>query len=263
MSWHNQGVKMNITLSGKTAIVTGSIQGIGFEIAKSLSLAGAKVVINNHKNPELLDEKVKEINDAGGNAIGVIADATKREDVQKLIDTTVEFGGGIDILVNNAGGLIARIPVADFDEEHFDTIMNVNLKSAFLVTSLAIPYLKKSEAGRIIILSSQAAHDGGGNGAAAYAASKGAIWTFTKGVIKEVSADGVTVNAVSPGFIAGTDFHNTFTAKEVHEKVAGIVPLKRLGTPVDIANVVLFLASELGGYVNGQSIQVNGGLYMP
>ena len=204
---------MNINLNGKTAIITGSIQGIGFEIAKTLSLSGAKVVINNHRNPELLEQKAKEINDAGGQAIAVVADATKREDVQKLIDAAIEFGGGVDILVNNAGGLVARIPVADFEEDHFQTIMDVNLKSAFLATSLAIPYLKKSEAGRIINLSSQAAHDGGGHGAAAYAASKGAIWTFTKGVIKEVSADGVTVNAVSPGFIAGTDFHNTFTAK--------------------------------------------------
>jgi len=254
---------MDLNLNGKTAVVTGSIQGIGFEVAKTLSLAGAKVVINNHRNEDELNKKAEEINAAGGQAIGVVADCTKKEDVQNLINAAIEFGGGVDILVNNAGGLIARIPVADFDEEHFDTIMNVNLKTTFLVTSVAIPFLKKSQAGRIINLSSQAAHDGGGGGAAAYAASKGGVWTFTKGVIKEVSADGVTVNAVSPGFIAGTDFHNTFTPKEVHEKVAGIVPLKRLGTPQDVANVVLFLASDLGGYMNGQALQVNGGLYMP
>ncbi|MBN2281092.1 MAG: glucose 1-dehydrogenase [Candidatus Marinimicrobia bacterium] len=254
---------MNLNLIGKTALITGSIQGIGFETAKTLALAGAKVVINNHQNEEELSRKVSEITTAGGQAIGVLADCTQKDEVQKLVAAAVKFGGGLDILVNNAGGLIARVPVAEFDEDHFDRIMNVNLKSAFLVTSVAIPYLKKSGAGRIINLSSQAAHDGGGNGAAAYAASKGGVWTFTKGVIKEVSADGVTVNAVSPGFIAGTDFHNTFTAREVHEKVAANVPLKRLGRPEDVANVILFLATELGAYVNGQSIQVNGGLYMP
>ena len=254
---------MEISLKGKTALITGSVQGIGFEIAKTLSLAGAKVVINNHHNEDELKKKAEEINQAGGQALAVIADATKRDDVQNLIDKTVEFGGGLDILVNNAGGLVARIPVADFEEDHFQKIMDINLKSAFLVTSLAIPHLKKSDAGRLINLSSQAAHDGGGGGAAAYAASKGAVWTFTKGVIKEVSENGVTVNAISPGFIGGTDFHNTFTPKEVHKKVAGMVPLKRLGTPADIAKVALFLASDLGGYVNGQSIQVNGGLYMP
>lgn len=254
---------MNINLKGKTALVTGSIQGIGFETAKTLALAGARVVINNHMDPDELKAKADEIVALGGEAIGVIADCTNRATVTKLVEETVAFGGGLDILVNTAGGLVKRVPVAEFDEAHFDTIMNVNLKTAFLVTSIAMPYIIKSEAGRIINFSSQAAHDGGGPGAAAYAASKGGVWTMTKGLIKEVSKYGVTVNAVSPGFIAGTAFHNTFTSKEVHDKVVGMVPLGRLGESQDIANVVLFLASDLGAYVNGQSIQVNGGLYMP
>ncbi len=254
---------MGTDLTGRTALVTGSIQGIGFETAKLLAIQGAKVVLNNHMDADALQGKVDEIKAAGGKAIGVIADCTKREDVTRLVDEAVVFGGGLDILVNVAGGLIKRVPIAEFDEAHFDTIMNVNVKTAFLVTSLAIPHLIKSKYGRIINFSSQAAHDGGGPGAAAYAASKGAIWTMTKGVIKEVSKYGVTVNAISPGFIAGTAFHNTFTSPEVHEKVTGMVPLGRLGESADIANVVLFLASDLGAYVNGQSIQVNGGLYMP
>lgn len=254
---------MNIDLKGKTALLTGSIQGLGFESAKTLALAGAKVVINNHMDADKLQEKVDEIKAAGGDAIGVVADCTDRSAVENLVAETVKFGGGLDILVNLAGGLIKRVPVAEFDEGHFDTVMNVNLKSAFLVTSVAMPHLIKSDAGRIINFSSQAAHDGGGPGAGAYAASKGGIWTLTKSLIKEVSSHGVTVNAISPGFIAGTAFHNTFTSKEVHDKVVGMVPLGRLGESEDIANVVLFLASELGAYVNGQSIEVNGGLYMP
>ncbi len=254
---------MNIDLKGRTALLTGSIQGIGFETAKTLALAGAKVVLNNHMEAELLQKKVDEIKAAGGEAIGVVADCTSKADVTRLVDEAVAFGGGLDIIVNLAGGLIKRVPVAEFDEAHFDTIMNVNVKTAFLVTSVAIPHLIKSKFGRIINFSSQAAHDGGGPGAAAYAASKGAIWTMTKAVIKEVSKYGVTSNAISPGFIAGTAFHNTFTSPEVHEKVTGMVPLGRLGESADIANVVLFLASDMGAYVNGQSIQVNGGLYMP
>ncbi len=254
---------MSTDLKGRTALVTGSIQGIGFETAKLLALSGAKVVLNNHMDADALQAKVDEIKAAGGEAIGVLADCTSKKDVTRLVDAAVEFGGGLDILVNVAGGLIKRVPIAEFDEAHFDTIMNVNVKTAFLVTSVCIPHLIKSKAGRIINFSSQAAHDGGGPGAAAYAASKGAIWTMTKGVIKEVSSHGVTVNAISPGFIAGTAFHNTFTSPEVHEKVTGMVPLGRLGEPMDIANVVLFLASDMGAYVNGQSIQVNGGLYMP
>jgi len=254
---------MSTDLTGRTALITGSIQGIGFETAKVLALQGAKVVLNNNVDADALQSKVDEIKAAGGEAIGVIADCTNKADVTKLVNETVSFGGGLDILINVAGGLIKRVPIAEFDEAHFDTIMNVNVKTAFLVTSLAIPHLIKSKFGRIINFSSQAAHDGGGPGAAAYAASKGAIWTMTKGVIKEVSKYGVTVNAISPGFIAGTAFHNTFTSPEVHEKVTGMVPLGRLGESVDVANVVLFLASDLGAYVNGQSIQVNGGLYMP
>ena len=254
---------MSTNLKGRTALVTGSIQGIGFETAKLLALQGAKVVLNNHMDEAALQGKVDEIKAAGGEAIGVLADCTSKADVTKLVDAAVNFGGGLDILVNVAGGLIKRVPIAEFDEGHFDTIMNVNVKTAFLVTSVAIPHLIKSNYGRIINFSSQAAHDGGGPGAAAYAASKGAIWTMTKGVIKEVSKHGVTVNAISPGFIAGTAFHNTFTSPEVHEKVTGMVPLGRLGESMDITNVVLFLASDMGAYVNGQSIQVNGGLYMP
>lgn len=254
---------MKIDLKGRTALLTGSIQGIGFETAKTLALAGAKVVLNNHMDAGELQKKVDEIVAAGGEAIGVVADCTSKEDVTKLVNEAVAFGGGLDIIVNLAGGLVKRVPVAEFDEDHFNTIMNVNVKTAFLVTSVAIPHLIKSEYGRIINFSSQAAHDGGGPGAAAYASSKGAIWTFTKGVIKEVSSHGVTVNAISPGFIAGTAFHNTFTSPEVHEKVTGMVPLGRLGESADVANVVLFLASDMGAYVNGQSIQVNGGLYMP
>jgi len=254
---------MNIDLKGRTALVTGSIQGIGFETAKTLALSGAKVVLNNHMDADLLQSKVDEIKALGGDAIGVIADCTNKTSVTNLVNEAVAFGGGLDILVNVAGGLVKRVPIAEFDEAHFDTIINVNLKTAFLVTSLSIPHLIKSKYGRIINFSSQAAHDGGGPGAAAYAASKGGIWTMTKGVIKEVSKYGVTVNAISPGFIAGTAFHNTFTSPEVHEKVIGMVPLGRLGESADIANVVLFLASDMGAYVNGQSIQVNGGLYMP
>ncbi|MDD5582520.1 MAG: glucose 1-dehydrogenase [Candidatus Marinimicrobia bacterium] len=252
-----------ISLEGKTAIVTGSIQGIGFQTAKTLAEAGAAVIINNHKDPEILENRAEEIRKAGGRCKAVIADCTKKEDIQKLIDAALELGGSIDILVNNAGGLIKRVPVAEFDEDHFQTVIDVNLKSAFMVTSAVMPYITKNGWGRIINLSSQAAHDGGGPGAAAYAASKAGVWTFTKGVVKEVSPKGVTVNAVSPGFIKGTAFHNTFSSKEVHEKVKATVPLGRLGLPEDIANVILFLASDLGGYVNGQSIQVNGGLYMP
>jgi len=254
---------MNITLEGKTAIVTGSIQGIGFDIAKIFSECGAAVVINNNRDVDTLEAKAEELRKTGAKAKAVVADVTIREDAQKLIDAALSLGDTIDILVNNAGGLIKRVPIAEFDDAHFQTVIDVNLKSAFLMASLVMPYMKKQRSGKIINLSSQAAHDGGGGGAAAYAASKGGIWTFTKSLAKEMASFGVCVNCLSPGFIANTAFHNTFTPEEVHKKVTGIVPLGRLGTARDISKVALFLASELSDYMTGQPLQVNGGLYLP
>ncbi len=254
---------MEIRLEKKVAIVTGSIQGIGKEIARMLARAGAAVVINNHQSPDELEMVSSEIKQEGGNCKAVIADLTRKAEMEKLVKAALELGGGIDILVNNAGGLVKRVPVSEFDDQHFQTVMDVNLRTAFIAANAVIPYFKKKKSGKVINLSSQAARDGGGPGAAAYAAAKGAIWTFTKSLAKELAPFGVTVNCVSPGFIGNTAFHNTFTPKEVHEKMPGLIPLGRVGAPEDIAKVVLFLASDLADYLTGQSLEVNGGLYMP
>ncbi len=253
---------MELSLTDKVAIVTGSIQGIGRAVAEMLAAHGAAVVINNHEHPARLEEVAQGIAERGGNVKAVIADVTGKEGGQKLVEAALEFGG-IDILVNNAGGLIKRVPVADFDEGHFQTVMDVNVRTAFVMSHLVLAHMKEKRSGKIIHFSSQAAHDGGGGGAAAYAASKGAIWTFTKSLAKEVASFGITVNAVSPGFIAHTAFHNTFTPKEAQEKMPSLIPLGRAGTAEDVAKVVLFLASELSDYMTGQSLEINGGLYMP
>ena len=254
---------MDIRLDGKVAIVTGSIQGIGLVTAKLLAECGAAVVVNNVRGPERLEAVAQEIRDAGGKATAVPADVTVREQAQKLVDAALELGGRVDILVNNAGGLVKRVPVAEFDEEHFEKVMAINVKSAFLMSHLVIPHMKRQKSGWIVNLSSQAAHDGGGPGAAAYAAAKGAIWTFTKSLAKELAPFNVRVNAVSPGFIAHTTFHDTFTPKEVQEKIVQNIPLGRAGRAEDVAKVILFLASDLADYMTGQIVEVNGGLYMP
>ena len=253
---------MEISLKGKVAIVTGSIQGIGLRTAQMLAESGAAVVINNHADGDELEKQAQGIRDGGGRVKAVVADITDRKQAQKLVQAAEELGEGPDILINNAGGLIERVPTAEFKDDHFRTVMDVNLKTAMLMSHLVLPYMKKQSAGKIINFSSQAAHDGGGPGAGAYAAAKAAIWTFTKSLAKEAGPDGITCNCVSPGFIARTAFHDAFTAPEVHEKVAGMVPLKRLGTVDDVAQVVLFLASPLADYITGQTIEVNGGLYM-
>lgn len=254
---------MEINLNNKVAIVTGSIQGIGKETAKLFAANGAAVVINNHQNPIELQKVAEEITFSGGKVKAVVADVTKKNEAQKLVDAALELGGTIDILVNNAGGLVKRVPVSEFDEDHFHTVMNINLKSAFIMSNLVLPFMKEKKSGKIVNFSSQAAHDGGGPGAAAYAAAKGAIWTFTKSLAKELAPHKINVNCVSPGFIGSTAFHNTFTPKEVHEKMKTVIPMGRIGEPLDVARAVLFLASELSDYITGQSLEVNGGLYMP
>lgn len=253
---------MELSLTDKVAIVTGSIQGIGRAVAETLAASGAAVVINNHENPAKLEEVAQGISERGGRVKAVIADVTSKQEAQKLVEAALEFGG-IDILVNNAGGLVKRVPVADFDEDHFQTVLDVNLKTAFVMSHLVLPHMKEKRSGKIINFSSQAAHDGGGPGAAAYAASKGAIWTFTKSLAKELAPFAITVNAVSPGFIAQTAFHNTFTSKEAQEKMPSVIPLGRAGSAEDVAKIVLFLSSALSDYMTGQSLEINGGLYMP
>ena len=251
---------MQLQLDGKVAIVTGSIQGIGKATAETLAEAGASVVINNHVDGDILEAVAQEMRGKGGNVKAVVADVTKKDDAQKLVDAALEMGG-IDILVNNAGGLVKRVPVAEFDEAHFHTVIEVNLLSAFIMCNLVIPHMKGKKIGKIINFSSQAAHDGGGPGSAVYSSSKGGIWTMTKSLTKELGPFNINVNCIAPGFIGQTVFHNTFTPKETHEKVIGLIPLRRHGTPQDIANVVLFLASDLSNYITGQTLEVNGGLY--
>lgn len=253
---------MNIKLDDKVAIITGSIQGIGADIARIFAENGASVIINNHREGDKLKKVAESIaNDTDSKVKPVVADVTKKEEGKKLVDAAKDLGG-VDILVNNAGGLIERVPVAEFDEEHFQKVIDVNTKGAFLMSSLVLPDMKEKGSGKIINLSSQAAHDGGGGGAAAYAASKGAIWTFTKSLCKEVASDGITVNAISPGFILSTDFHDTFTPTDVQEEVVKKIPLGRAGEARDVAKVALFLASNLSDYLSGESIQVNGGLFL-
>ncbi len=254
---------MNVRLDGKTAVVTGSIQGIGKAIAETLAECGASVIVNNHVDPNALEGVAEGIRKKGGKAKAVIADLTKRDGAMKLVSESLAFGGGrIDILVNNCGGLVKRVPIAEFDEAHFQAVVDVNLKSTFLMCHAVLPAMKVQKSGAIVNLSSQAAHDGGGPGSAAYSATKGGIWTMTKSLAKEVGSFGIRVNAVAPGFIANTVFHDTHTAKEVHDRIPTMVPLGRKGEPRDVANAVLFLASDLSGYMTGQMVEVNGGLYM-
>lgn len=250
---------MNIDLSGKTALVTGGARDIGRAAALALADSGAAVAVNYYASGDRADALVREISAKGGKAIAVQGDVTKALDVERIVGATTEaFGGKIDILVNNTGGLLARRTIADMDETFFDEVMALNFKSVFLVTK-AVAHVMP-EGGAIVNLSSLAARDGGGPGSAIYAAAKGAVLTFTRGMSKELAGKKIRVNCVSPGMIA-TTFHDTFTKPEARKATAARTSVGREGTSEDVANAIVFLASDASAYLNGESVEINGGLY--
>jgi len=246
-------------LSQKVAIVTGGGRDIGRAVSLKLAQEGAAVVVNYFDNPADASETARMIMDGGGKALAVQADATKADDVQKLVSTCVNvFGPHIHILVNVAGGLVGRKKMEEMDEKFWDSVQDVNLKSAFLVTKAVLPHMP--DGGAIVNFSSQAARDGGGFGAIAYATAKGGVLTFTRGLAKELGPRKIRVNCISPGMI-NTTFHNTFTKPEVRQKVAAMTPLGREGEAREVADLVLFLASARSSFINGESIEINGGTY--
>ena len=247
------------SLKGKVAIVTGGARDIGRQVSLKLAAAGAKVCINYFGNKDLADETLQLIKEAGGEAIAVQGDMTKAADVKKVVDACVAaYGHVIHVLVNVAGGLMGRKPLADLDEQFWDAVIAVNLKSAYLVTRAVVPHI--TEGGAIVNFSSQAARDGGGGGALAYAAAKGAVLTMTRGLAKELGPKGIRVNCVSPGMI-NTTFHNTFTKQEIRTNVAASTPLRREGEAREIGDLVLYLASDASSFINGESVEINGGTY--
>lgn len=254
---------MNTQLNGKIALVTGSNTGIGRAIAVLLAANGAKVGVTYLNGKEQGEETVAIIRQAGGQAVLFHADVTDTEQIDKLVGGVEEaFGGTVDILVNNAGHLVQRCPNSEMTEELYDKVMNVNLKSTVFMCKRVLPGMKAKGAGRIVNMSSVAAHHGGGPGSSIYAASKAAVGSYSKGLAKEVAGDGITVNVVAPGFIGQTAFHDTFTTDEARKATVSGIPLKREGTPEDVAGAVLYLVSDLASYLTGESIEINGGMMM-
>ncbi|NCU03094.1 MAG: glucose 1-dehydrogenase [Chitinophagaceae bacterium] len=247
------------SFNGKVALVTGGARDIGRQVSLKLAAAGAKVCINYFNNEEQANETLQLIKDAGGEAILVQGDMTKSADVQKVIaNCTAAFGDSIHVLVNVAGGIMGRKPLAELDEAFWDAVIDVNLKSAYLVTRAAVPHMTKG--GAIVNFSSQAARDGGGGGALAYATAKGAVLTMTRGLAKELGPKGIRVNCVSPGMI-NTTFHNTFTKQEIRTNVAASTPLRREGEASEVGDLVVYLASDAASFINGESVEINGGTY--
>jgi 3-oxoacyl-[acyl-carrier protein] reductase len=244
-------------LSDKVAIITGASRGIGRLIAFSLAAQGAKIVASA-RNVEALETLTAEIKALGGDALAVVADVSLEADANNLIDRAVATYGKVDILINNAGitrdGLLLRMKNDDWD-----AVLDTNLKGAFLCTRAAAKYMSKQRSGRIINISSVVG-EMGNPGQANYCASKAGLLGLTKSVARELARRNVTVNAVTPGFIV-TDMTEDMTDK-AREALTEQIPLGRLGEAEDVANAVLFLASDRSSYITGQVLGVNGGMYM-
>lgn len=241
----------------RVAVVTGASRGIGRAITLHLVAQGCKVVASA-RNVAALESLVAEIKAGGGEAIFVPGDVAVAADVERLFDEAGKAFGRVDILVNNAGitrdGLLVRMK-----EEDWDAVLDTNLKGAFLCSRAAAKLMGKQRYGRIINISSVVGEMGNA-GQANYCASKAGLIGLTKSVARELAKRNVSVNAITPGFIV-TDMTDVLPEK-VKEDLQGQIPLGRLGEAEDIAHAVAFLASEAAGYITGQVLGVNGGMYM-
>ena len=248
-------------LKGQVALITGASSGIGRATAEAMAREGARVGVNFLRNQKGAEWAVEAIRKAGGEAVAIRADVTRQEEIRSLVDAVRKQWGRIDILVNNAGDLLARRTLVDMTEEYWDQIMDLNLKSAFLCTQAVWEEMAARKSGCIINVTSIAARNGGGLGAAAYAAAKGGLLTYTKGLAKELAPHGIRVNAIAPGVIA-TPYHERYSPPELMAKMVANIPLGRAGTSEEVADVILFLASPAARYMQGETVEVNGGMLM-
>ncbi|MFI2485812.1 SDR family NAD(P)-dependent oxidoreductase [Promicromonospora kroppenstedtii] len=252
---------MAMDMTGARVLVTGAGHGIGRGIALGLAAAGADVVVHYGSSADAAAQTVADVEALGRKAVAVRADVTVTEDVDRLVAESVAFLGGLDVVVCNAGHLIGRVPVAEMSDEHYASVVDVNLGATFRTCRAAIPHLLESDRPRIVAMSSLAAHNGGGPGSVVYAAAKAAVRGFVKGLAKELGPQGVTVNAVAPGYIADTAFHGTFSSAEAQRKMVAGTPVGRPGTVDDVAAAVLYLASREASYITGTTLDVDGGTW--
>jgi 3-oxoacyl-[acyl-carrier protein] reductase len=241
----------------RVAVVTGASRGIGRSISLALAAKGATIVAVD-MDQAATEAIVAELQAAGAKALAVVGNVTVSADVERMIDAATEAFGRVDILVNNAGitrdGLLMRMK-----DEDWDAVLNVNLKGAFLCTRAAFKVMSKQRYGRIVNIASVVGQMGNA-GQANYCASKAGLIGLTKSNARELAKRSITVNAVAPGFIA-TAMTDALSEK-VRDELTAQIPLERLGSADDIANAVVFLASEQSAYITGHVLSVNGGMYM-
>lgn len=250
-----------MTLSGKVALITGSSTGIGAACAVALAREGCRVGVHYNSSEEEARKVIEEIESEGGEAMLVSGDVSDSGAVGRMVEEIEKQFGPVEVLVNNAGSLLERRPFSEMTEDLWDRVMDVNLKSVFIVSRAVLPGMKEKGEGRIINVTSVAARNGGGPGSSAYAAAKAGVSNLTRAMAKDLVASGILVNGVAPGIIT-TLFHDRFTPPDIREGLAAGLPIGREGTPEEVADVVVFLASDASKYLVGEIVEVNGGQLM-
>jgi 3-oxoacyl-[acyl-carrier protein] reductase len=251
-------------LKGKVVLITGASTGIGAAAACAFAREGSKVAVHYNRSRGEAEKVAAAVRDLGAEATLVGGDVTHPQNVHRIVAETAAAFGRIDVLINNAGGLIKRTRIEDYTEAFIDEVLRLNVVQVALFMHEVVPLMRKQGGGGSIVnVSSVAARHGGGAGAIVYAGAKGFVSTATHGWAKELAADRIRVNAVSPGVIT-TPFHERYSTPEQLKAMQASIPMNRLGTADECAGTFVYLASdEMSGYVTGQVIEVNGGQYMP
>jgi len=251
---------MTNTFEGRAAIVTGSGRNIGRAAALLLAGRGASVVVNGSRDREAVDRVVGEITDAGGKAIGVMANVAKDDEAKALVDACVDAFGSADILVSNVG--IRRYRAfLDIQPDEWNDVLNTNLSAAFYLARHAIPHMQKRKWGRIVLVSGFDGFWGQVTHRAPNLAAKAGLHGLAKAIAREFGPDGITANTVAPGAI-DTERDWSQYPHQAKAQIEAEVPLRRFGNPKEVAGAIAFLASDDGGFVSGQATHVNGGHYM-
>jgi len=249
---------MSQKLNGKRALVTAGAQGIGLAISRALLDEGCSVAVHYFSSADAANELKSEF---GDRVVALQADLTDPAKTKEMVEEAVKGLGGLDVLINNAGSLIGRRKLDEIEPDFWQTVIDVNMTSMINVTKFAAPALREAKGASIVNLASLAGRKGGHAGSLAYSTAKGAVLTMTRAMSNELGPDLIRVNALAPGLILETSFHNTHTTKESAAKTIAGIPIKRAGNPQDVAHATIFLAEQFDGFVTGATLDINGGVY--